>query len=371
MTSLDRVHVLVGAGRPRAARRARRLHAQRRVEHARRAASRPAWGTTRSWSCCTPGCWSACWSRRGRAGPTCPAALAWSMLARRRAHPGAALVVHRARSGRRWNTRVIVVPGLPPVTGGPYRFLTHPNYVAVVRRGRRAAARARLLDHRPRLHGAQRRPADGADPGRERRARHPARRRARVPSAVTSSSPAAARSAWPPRCTPPAPASRSWSASRGPAPVDKACGEGLMPGAVADLADLGVDPDGPPDRRHRLRRRRAPGRGRRSGTATAAGSAARPCTRALHDAVAAAGVKVEQRAGRRRSRTAATTCSSTASRRRYLVAADGLHSPIRRLLGLERAARAAPPVRPAQPRRGRAVDALRRGALGAAGPRPT
>ena len=33
--------------------------------------------------------------------------------------------------GRRWNTRVIVVPGLPPVTGGPYRFLRHPNYVAV------------------------------------------------------------------------------------------------------------------------------------------------------------------------------------------------------------------------------------------------
>ena len=33
--------------------------------------------------------------------------------------------------GRRWNTRVIVVPGLPPVTGGPYRLLRHPNYVAV------------------------------------------------------------------------------------------------------------------------------------------------------------------------------------------------------------------------------------------------
>lgn len=34
--------------------------------------------------------------------------------------------------GERWNTRVIVVPGLPPVTGGPYRFIRHPNYVAVV-----------------------------------------------------------------------------------------------------------------------------------------------------------------------------------------------------------------------------------------------
>jgi methyltransferase len=40
-----------------------------------------------------------------------------------------------ATLGRRWNTRVIVVPGLPPVTRGPYRLLSHPNYVAVVLEG--------------------------------------------------------------------------------------------------------------------------------------------------------------------------------------------------------------------------------------------
>lgn len=34
--------------------------------------------------------------------------------------------------GPRWNTRVIVISGLPLVTGGPYRWLRHPNYVAVV-----------------------------------------------------------------------------------------------------------------------------------------------------------------------------------------------------------------------------------------------
>ena len=34
--------------------------------------------------------------------------------------------------GPRWNTRVIVVPGLPLVERGPYRWLRHPNYVAVV-----------------------------------------------------------------------------------------------------------------------------------------------------------------------------------------------------------------------------------------------
>ncbi|MEV4558553.1 isoprenylcysteine carboxyl methyltransferase family protein [Kitasatospora sp. NPDC049285] len=37
--------------------------------------------------------------------------------------------------GPRWNTRVIVVPGLPLVSGGPYRWLRHPNYLAVVVEG--------------------------------------------------------------------------------------------------------------------------------------------------------------------------------------------------------------------------------------------
>ena len=40
-----------------------------------------------------------------------------------------------ATLGRRWNTRVIVVPGLALVARGPYRFLPHPNYVAVVVEG--------------------------------------------------------------------------------------------------------------------------------------------------------------------------------------------------------------------------------------------
>jgi methyltransferase len=70
------------------------------------------------------------WARR----PEVPAGLAWTMLA---------LVVASqalrwwciATLGHRWNTRVIVVPDLPPVTGGPYRLLRHPNYVAVVVEG--------------------------------------------------------------------------------------------------------------------------------------------------------------------------------------------------------------------------------------------
>jgi methyltransferase len=34
--------------------------------------------------------------------------------------------------GRYWNTRVFVVPGMRRVTRGPYRYIRHPNYVAVV-----------------------------------------------------------------------------------------------------------------------------------------------------------------------------------------------------------------------------------------------
>ncbi|RPK87776.1 MULTISPECIES: isoprenylcysteine carboxyl methyltransferase family protein [Streptomyces] len=37
--------------------------------------------------------------------------------------------------GPRWNTRVIIVPGLPRVIGGPYRWMAHPNYVAVAAEG--------------------------------------------------------------------------------------------------------------------------------------------------------------------------------------------------------------------------------------------
>jgi methyltransferase len=70
------------------------------------------------------------WVRRPGVVP----ALAWSMLA----------LVALAQGlrwwcittlGRQWNTRVIVVPGAARVTGGPYRWIPHPNYVAVVVEG--------------------------------------------------------------------------------------------------------------------------------------------------------------------------------------------------------------------------------------------
>lgn len=37
--------------------------------------------------------------------------------------------------GHQWNTRVIVVPGLRLVASGPYKWIRHPNYVAVVAEG--------------------------------------------------------------------------------------------------------------------------------------------------------------------------------------------------------------------------------------------
>ena len=61
-------------------------------------------------------------------------ALGWPMLAL-----AAAAQLLRwwcvATLGPRWNTRVIVVPGLPLVRRGPYRLLPHPNYLAVVAEG--------------------------------------------------------------------------------------------------------------------------------------------------------------------------------------------------------------------------------------------
>ena len=36
-----------------------------------------------------------------------------------------------ATLGRRWTTRIIVLPGAPLVATGPFRFVRHPNYLVV------------------------------------------------------------------------------------------------------------------------------------------------------------------------------------------------------------------------------------------------
>lgn len=70
------------------------------------------------------------WVRR----PEPPAALVWSMFVLVLASQALRWWCIRTL-GRQWNTRVIVVPGAPRVTGGPYRLIPHPNYVAVVVEG--------------------------------------------------------------------------------------------------------------------------------------------------------------------------------------------------------------------------------------------
>ena len=37
-----------------------------------------------------------------------------------------------ATLGRRWTTRIIILPNAPLVVSGPYRFVSHPNYLIVV-----------------------------------------------------------------------------------------------------------------------------------------------------------------------------------------------------------------------------------------------
>ena len=129
--------------------------------------------------------------------------------------------------------------------------------------------------------------------------------------------------------------------------VDKACGEGLMPGAVKALASLGVDAPG-----FELQGIRYVS-GARHAVADFSGGAGRGVRRTtlhhgLSEAVQSAGVdvvvgtatEVEQdgdwvRVG---TRDAAGRRGATLESR-HVLAADGLHSPLRRALGLERPTR--------------------------------
>ncbi|MEU8777892.1 NAD(P)/FAD-dependent oxidoreductase [Streptomyces sp. NPDC048606] len=119
-----------------------------------------------------------------------------------------------------------------------------------------------------------------------------------------------------------------------PTPIDKACGEGLMPGAVRRLTGLGVSVPGRPLRgigyvdgatglRAEALFRSGPGRGTRRTDlqAALAGRAAELGVRVVRGRV---GEVVQDE---RRVVAAGLTA-------RYLVAADGLHSPLRRSLGV-------------------------------------
>jgi flavin-dependent dehydrogenase len=128
------------------------------------------------------------------------------------------------------------------------------------------------------------------------------------------------------------------------APVDKACGEGLMPGALAAVRSLAGEVDGVDiagiaylDGSRRVawaRFRAGPGRGVRR-TAL---------HQALFDAVQRAGIPVHvQRAESIGQDDDHVRVGGL--RARYAVAADGLHSTLREQLGLARPARAGGPAR--------------------------
>ncbi len=122
--------------------------------------------------------------------------------------------------------------------------------------------------------------------------------------------------------------------------VDKACGEGLMPRAVAALDRLGVDPPGRPlagiayVRDHRRAEHRftgPPGRGVRRTV--------------LHAALAARAEElgVQRRTGRVTDLAQdADGVTAAGVRARWLLGCDGLHSTVRRLAGLEVPARPGP-----------------------------
>ena len=137
-----------------------------------------------------------------------------------------------------------------------------------------------------------------------------------------------------------------------PQPVDKACGEGLMPSALHELAGLGVDPPGRPFRGIRYVDERAgaqavalfrgdPGRGVRRTTLHAA----------LSDRIAGATVtSLATRVvdvGWDRHRAGVVTADGHRVEADFVVAADGLHSPVRRMLALS-ADRRAPSQRPSR-----------------------
>ncbi|QUR68596.1 NAD(P)/FAD-dependent oxidoreductase [Mycobacterium spongiae] len=115
-------------------------------------------------------------------------------------------------------------------------------------------------------------------------------------------------------------------------PIDKACGEGLMPGGLSELTALGVDPAGMPFRgiAYVSQRRRAeglfrsgPGRGVRRTT--------------LHAALAARAKEQDTEWIQARVSSVTQDAHGVAAagvRAKWLVAADGLHSAVRRSVGI-------------------------------------
>lgn len=123
--------------------------------------------------------------------------------------------------------------------------------------------------------------------------------------------------------------------------IDKACGEGLMPAALAELAALGVDPPG----------RAFRGIAYIQGSTVASGDFPSPGRGVRRLALHAALLEAVQRAGVERVQGRVegveqdeTSVRAAGLQARWLIAADGLRSPIRAGLGLDLPPRLPPRV---------------------------
>jgi flavin-dependent dehydrogenase len=120
-------------------------------------------------------------------------------------------------------------------------------------------------------------------------------------------------------------------------PIDKACGEGLMPGAVAALARLGVHPDGAAIAGFRYTNGSRSAEHRFAG-ASGLGVRRTALHRALSDRADEVGVeRLDARVSEVGQHDGGVTVGDV--RASWLFACDGLHSTVRRLVGLERSAR--------------------------------
>ena len=148
-----------------------------------------------------------------------------------------------------------MLPGAPLVRSGPYRWFSHPNYVAVIIEGFAlpltgsawitacafTVLNAALLTVRIRCETAALAAAAPAGPARRERAGGLGNH-GMIDVLVVGGGPVGLATAI--RCAL-AGLSVTVAEPRG-APIDKACGEGVMPAAVRRLAALGVRPDGHP-----------------------------------------------------------------------------------------------------------------------------
>ena len=118
-----------------------------------------------------------------------------------------------------------------------------------------------------------------------------------------------------------------------PDPIDKACGEGLMPGGLAELKSLGVDPAGMPFRgiayvseRHRAEATFRGGSGLGVRRTTLHGALASRAKEEDTEWIQTKVTSVEQDAH---------GVTAAGVRAKWLIGADGLHSAVRRAVGIK------------------------------------